>query len=140
MNYRKIVALYTYGVLISIIIFPLLNTESKADNTANSDAPTVKINIDPFTIIYKYNEDPAKMINLYGLTIEPDPLTIEEDRDTLFTVSGNIELSATGQYSLSTSCMAYNSNSTYTNFTNRATIQIISGFDIQYYLGGTQEY
>ena len=53
MNYRKIVALYTVGVLISIIIFPLLTTESKADSKADSEAPTVKINIHPYTIIYE---------------------------------------------------------------------------------------
>ncbi len=53
MKYRKIVALYTVGFLISIILSPLLYIESKAESKADSEAPTVKINIHPYTIIYE---------------------------------------------------------------------------------------
>jgi len=96
--------------------------------------------VEPPTLIYKYNEDPAQMTNPYGLTIEPDPLTVEEDSTTVFTVSGDISLSTPGQYTVLVNCAAYNSSSFYTDFTNTASFQVLSGFNHENYVGGPLEF
>jgi hypothetical protein len=49
MFYRKIMATYSVFLLIVIAISPFLSTESKAD----PGPPIVKINIDPYSIIYE---------------------------------------------------------------------------------------
>jgi hypothetical protein len=49
MNYKKIIAFYSILLFILIYASPLITTESKA----NLGPPTVKININPYTIIYE---------------------------------------------------------------------------------------
>ena len=54
MDYRKIIALYTIGILISVIIFTLVYIENEDDDSnVYLEIPTVKINIHPHTIIYE---------------------------------------------------------------------------------------
>jgi len=95
---------------------------------------------DPWTQIYRYNEDPAKMTNVYGFTIDPDPSTTVPDASTVFTVSGEMPLTTTGQYTIRTHCETSFPNSYFTNGSDSIAFQVASGFETQYYLGGTSTF